>query len=300
MSVYSSKLVKNFFGTEAMRVVFSDETRIANFVRIEVALAKVEADLGLIPREAHAAIARAGERFAVDWERLREDVEAVGYPVLPFLGQFGKACGDAVEYLHWGSTTRDITDTAFVLQLREALAIVETDAWRVRTVLLELTQRHRDTIMIARTHGMHALPTTFGFRCAVWLTELDRQLERLARVRTTLTSGQFGGAVGTLAALGDRGLEVQQALMDELGLEAPPISWFASRDNVAEVVFTLASLAKTMGSIAKTLVVMTRDEVGRSASRRRRAAAPAARCRTSATRSDPNWCWSMPGWPRTR
>lgn len=261
MSVYSSKVLRDFFGTEEMRGIFSDENRMEKFSRIEVALAKVEAELGVIPEEAFRDIRDGAGRLQIDWPRLKHDTETIGYPVMPFLKQLADACGASGQYLHWGSTTRDITDTATALQLGEALAIVDRDLRSVKQALVSLTRTHRSTVMIGRTHGMHALPTTFGFRTAIWLAEVDRQLARIARVRETARVGQFGGAVGTLAALGEHGLAVQRNLMRELGLNTPSISWFASRDRISEVVFVLAEIAGTMGSIAKTIVVMTRDEV---------------------------------------
>jgi 3-carboxy-cis,cis-muconate cycloisomerase len=262
MSVFASRLLGNFFGTEEMRRIFSDDTRLRNYLRIEVALARVEAALGVIPADAYPAIAAAAETFTIDWDRWRSDIEAVGYPVLPFLRQFGQACGPASEYLHWGSTTRDITDTSLALQMQDGLALVQRDMRLVKQELVRLTRQHRDTIMIARTHGMHALPTTFGFRTGIWLSEVERQLERLAFTIDHVRVGQFGGAVGTLAAVGEQGLAVQHALMAELGLKAPDISWFASRDRIAQAAFALAQSAATMASIAKTIVVMTRNEVG--------------------------------------
>lgn len=261
MSVYSSKVLKNFFGTEEMRCIFSDESRVSRFLEIEVALAKVEAKLGVIPKQAYEEIAERSKNLTIDWERLRNDTESIGYPVVPFLKQLSDVCGPAGEYLHWGSTTRDITDTATILQVREALRILDLDIKVVKSALINLVRVHRDTVMAGRTHGMHALPTTFGFRAAIWLSEVDRQIGRLERVRSSLNAGQFGGAVGTLSALGDQGLNVQRELMHELGLEPPDIAWFASRDRISEVIFVLAEIAGTMGSIAKTIIVMTRDEV---------------------------------------
>jgi 3-carboxy-cis,cis-muconate cycloisomerase len=262
MSVFTSKVVRNLFGTDAMRTIFSDDTRISNYLKVEIALAKVEASLGVIPEAAYRDIAARASSFEIDWERFRTDVEAVGYPVMPFVEQLAEHCGAAGEYLHWGSTTRDITDTSFVLQVRDALAVLESDLHMVRRKLREMTSRHRSTLMIARTHGKHALPSTFGFRCAVWYSEVERQCRRLATLRAETLTGQFGGAVGTLAAVGPKGIDVQRALMAELGLEAAEVAWFASRDRVAQVVFTIASIAQSMASIAKTLTIMTRDEVG--------------------------------------
>lgn len=262
MSVFTSKVVRNLFGTEAMRAIFSDDTRISHYLKVEIALAKVEATLGVIPDAAYREIAAKAPSFEIDWERFRTDVEAVGYPVMPFVEQLAEHCGAAGEYLHWGSTTRDITDTSFMLQVRDALAVIEADLHKVRRKLREMTSRHRSTLMIARTHGKHALPSTFGFRCAVWYSEVERQCARLAALRADTLAGQFGGAIGTFAAVGPKGIDVQRALMAELGLEAAEIAWFASRDRVAQVVFTIASIAQSMASIAKTLTIMTRDEVG--------------------------------------
>ena len=261
MSIYASKVLRDFFGTEEMRGVFSDENRVVKFTRIEVALAKVEAGLCVIPDEAYRAIEQGAQKLEIDWERLKRDTETIGYPVVPFLRQLAEVCGPAGEYLHWGSTTRDITDTATALQLGEALAIIDGDLRAVKAALVDIARTHRSTVTIGRTHGMHALPTTFGFRAAIWLSEVCRQLERLQGARERASVGQFGGAVGTLSALGGEGLAVQEALMRELGLKAPPIAWFASRDRISEVVFVLAEIAGTMASIAKTIVVMTRDEV---------------------------------------
>ena len=261
MSVFTSKVVRNLFGTDAMRTIFSDDTRVANYLKIEVTLAKVEAGLGVIPQEAWRDIEQKSHSFAIDWERYRTDVEAVGYPVMPFVTQLAEHCGESGEYLHWGSTTRDITDTSFMLQLREALGVLATDLDEVRRKLREMTAQHRSTLMIARTHGKHALPSTFGFRCAVWYSEVERQCQRLAALRAEPIVGQFGGAIGTLAAVGPRGLEVQSALMAELGLGMAEIAWFASRDRVSEVVFRIASTAQSMASIAKSLLIMTRDEL---------------------------------------
>ncbi|WPB59253.1 adenylosuccinate lyase family protein [Xylophilus sp. GOD-11R] len=244
-----------------MRRIFSDQARVTHFLQVALALAKTEAAMGIIPAQAYEEIARRSKGMTVNWERLRQAVEAARHPGLPFLDQLAEACGSAAEYLHWGSTNLDVTDTAFILQLREGLNVVERDALQVRTILLTMAEDHRSTVMIARTEGMHDRPTTFGFRCAVWMTELDRQLERLVSVRTNLTAGPFGGSTGTLAALGARGLELQASLMAELGLLASPISWFSARDRITEVCLALAMMSSTMANIARAIVSLTGNEI---------------------------------------
>lgn len=261
MSVHASLVLRDMFGTEGMREIFSDAARTRKYLLIEVALAKVESELGIIPSTAYDEIKAGAATFEIDWERLRQDTHTIGTPVLPMLRQFTEVCGAAGAYLHWGSNTRDITDTAQVLQIGEALDLINTELSAIKVALADLASRHRATVTIGRTHGMHALPTTFGLRAAIWLAEVDRQIVRLDATRGLLKEGQFGGVVGTLAALGARGLDVQQALLQELGLRAPVVSWFASRDRIADVICTLSQIAGTMASIGRTIVSMARTEV---------------------------------------
>lgn len=258
----SQRLIDTQPGDDEMRLVFSDETRVGYFLRIEVALAKVEAAVGIIPVRAYEEIAQRAPGLKVNWERLRREEVAVGHPVAPFLSQLAEACGSASEYLHWGSSTRDVNDIAFLMQMHEGVKILQREARQVHAALLRLTEAQRDsgTTKMLPADEMHASPMSVGFRCAMWLTELERQIDRVARMRATLVAGQFAGSVATLAALGDRGLEVQQALMLELGLQPPAISWFASRDRLMDVTFTLATLAGCMAGIARTILAMTRDD----------------------------------------
>lgn len=125
--------------------------------------------------------------------------------------------GDAGEYIQWGATTQDIMDTATILQLKEAHKLVLSDTLKIQSTLMELAQRHRSTRMAGRTHGQQALPITFGYKVAVWLAEVHRNIERLQACRERLLVGQFSGAVGTLASLGEDGFEVQELLMKKLG-----------------------------------------------------------------------------------
>ena len=261
MPISGSNLFKNFFSTEEMRLVFSDETRVSYFLRTSVALAKVEAGLGLVPVPAYEEISRRALSLTVNWERLRQDVEAFGYPVLPSLDQLGEACGSAGEYLHWGAVTRDIADIAFTLQLRDALAILEAGAHRICKLLRGMTEAYQSTVMLARTDGMPSLPTTFGFRCAVWLTEVDRQAARIAALRAGLVVGPFGNNANALAVLGERGGEVQSALLRELGLEPPTDAWSSAREQISEIVFAISALASGMAGMAGTIATMSGSAV---------------------------------------
>lgn len=258
----NSMLYRDAFGTPAMRDVFSDHRQIERYIDVEIALARAEAQVGVIPQAAADAIAERARYDALDLERLKRDTENVGYPILPLVEQLADVCGEAGGYLHWGATTQDIMDTALVLQLRDAFELVDADIDTLRGSLADLAQRHRDTPMAGRTHLQHALPITFGYKAAVWLSMFDRHAERLAQLRPRVLVGSFAGAAGTLASLGERGFEVQAALMAELGLGEPAISWHTARDGLAEAVQWLGLVTASLGKIAQDVMLMMATEFG--------------------------------------
>jgi 3-carboxy-cis,cis-muconate cycloisomerase len=261
-TVFDSTLFRDMFGTAEMRAVFSDQALIERYIEVEVALAKAEARCGVIPTEAAAQIAELSCYASLDLALMQHETEIVGYPILPLVEQLSKLCGEAGRYVHWGATTQDIMDTAVVLQVRAALAIVERDVQAVRGLLAELAQRYRDTPMAGRTHLQHALPITFGYKCAVWLSMFDRHAERLVELRPRVEVGQFAGAAGTLASLGDKGLEVQAALMDELGLGVPQATWHVARDGLAETLNFLGLVTASLGKVALDIMMMMTSELG--------------------------------------
>jgi 3-carboxy-cis,cis-muconate cycloisomerase len=261
-TVLDSVLFRDAFGTPAMRGVFGDRALISRYVDVEVALARAEAQCGVIPQEAADAIAKRANADALDWDHMRRETELVGYPVLPLVHQLVKMCGEAGRYVHWGATTQDIMDTALVLQIRDALAIVEVDLGEVRRILAGLAKRYRDAPMAGRTHLQQALPVTFGYKAAVWLAMFDRHAERVREIRPRVLVGQFAGAAGTLASLGDRGLAVQRALMKELNLGVPAATWHVARDSLAEVVNLLALITGSLGKVAYDVMLMASTEVG--------------------------------------
>jgi len=264
-TVIDSLLFRDAFSTPAMRAVFADQTLVAHYIKVEVALARAQARCSVIPLDAAQAIARCDTPAildALDFNRLREDTNIVGYPILPLVQQLAEQCGDAGRYLHWGATTQDIMDTATVLQVRDALALVEADIAALRTTLRALAERHRDTPMPGRTHLQHALPITFGYKAAIWLAMFDRHAERLTQLRARVLVGQLGGAAGTLASLGEGGLAVQAAFMQELDLGVPATTWHVARDGLAEVVNFLALLTSSLGKIACDVMLLSATEFG--------------------------------------
>src|SRR6201991_4121240 len=259
-TVLDSVLFRDAFGTAEMREVFSDVALVGRYAEVEVALAKAEAKCGVIPQEAAEEIARRTDVTAFDFDLLRQETEIVGYPILPLVHQMVKQCGEAGRYVHWGATTQDIMDTAVVLQIRAALQLIEADIAVLRDILADLSKRHRDTPMAGRTHLQQALPVTFGYKAAIWLAALDRHAERLEQAKPRVLVGQFAGAAGTLASLGDKGLDVQAALMRQLGLGVPVSTWHVARDGFAEIVNLLALVTGTLGKVALDVMIMASTE----------------------------------------
>ncbi len=261
-TVFDSDIFRDAFGAPAMRAVFCDEALIARYVQVEVALAVAEASVGVIPKDAAAAIRRLARAEAIDVAKLKAETDLVGYPIVGIVHQLAKQCGDAGRYVHWGATTQDIMDTATVLQMRDGLALVDADLAALDAALAALAVKHRDTVMAGRTHLQHALPVTFGYKAAVWLGMIARHRERLAQLRPRVLVGQFAGAAGTLASLGDKGLAVHDALMAELGLGRASTPWHVARDGVAEAVSFLGLVTGTLAKIATDVMLMMQTEVG--------------------------------------
>jgi 3-carboxy-cis,cis-muconate cycloisomerase len=260
-TVIDSALFRDAFGTPRMREVFSDFALVSRYVAVEIALARAEAKCSVIPQDAADEIAKKANAEALDWELMRKETDNVGYPILPLVHQLVKQCGEAGRYVHWGATTQDIMDTATVLQLRAGLQIVAEDIAALRDILAALAQTHRDTPMAGRTHLQQALPVTFGYKAAIWLAMFDRHAQRLEELKPRALVGQFAGAAGTLASLGDKGLAVQEALCAELNLGVPVSTWHVARDGFAEVANFLALVTGTLGKIALDIMLMASTEV---------------------------------------
>ncbi|MEC5408563.1 adenylosuccinate lyase family protein [Paraburkholderia sp. MPAMCS5] len=261
-TVFDSILFRDAFGTAKMRAVFSDHALVQRYIDVEVALAKAQARVGVIPADAAEVIARESLIERIDFDHMREETDIVGYPILPLVHQLVGMCGDAGRYVHWGATTQDIMDTAVALQVRDALDSIDADIRELRGILVDLSIKHRDTPMAGRTHLQQALPVTFGYKTAIWLAMFDRHQERLAQLRPRVAVVEFAGAAGTLASLGDKGFDVQKALAAELQLGVPATTWHVARDGFAEAVNLLALVTGSLGKIATDIMIMASNEFG--------------------------------------
>lgn len=261
-TLLDSRFLGSLFSTPAMRATFADTAYLERYTETEVALAIAEGKLGLIPADAAQAIAENAPKIKLDLPRLERETHNVGYPILPLVHQLAEGLGEAGKYLHWGATTQDIMDTALVLQLRKGLELIEVDLRGVAVQLRRLSLEYRDTPMAGRTHLQHALPITFGLKTAIWLGMVERNLERLHQLRPRVLVGQFAGAGGTLASLGNRGLEVQAAMMEELKLGVPITTWHTARDGLAETAQWLGLVTASLAKIALDVSLMMTNEFG--------------------------------------
>ena len=261
-TVFDSVLFRDMFGTAEMRAVFADEALIARYIEAEVALARAQARMGIVPKTAADVIEAAAHAIKIDVDKLRRETEIVGYPILPLVHQLSEAAGEAGGYVHWGATTQDIMDTANVLQIRAALQIVARDLRELRDILATMARKYRNTPMAGRTHLQQALPVTFGYKAAVWLSSIDRHIERVDQALPRILLGEFSGAAGTLASVGDGGLEMQRLFCEELGLHQPSITWHVARDGIAESVTLLGLITGTLGKIATDVMLMSASEFG--------------------------------------
>ncbi|WP_165839986.1 class-II fumarase/aspartase family protein [Motiliproteus coralliicola] len=259
--MFESSVYRDLFGTPAMRTVFSDRAMVQKWLDVEVALAKSQAELGMIPASSAQAIAEVAKLENIDFDKLRAKTNKVGRGVNPLLGQLRKKGGKAVsEYLHFGSTTQDIMDTATVLQIKEGTALIRQELISLMQQLADKADQHKATVMLARSNGQDAVPTTFGLHLSTYMMELYRHLERLDEASSRLQA-QIGSTVGTLAPYGDKGIQLQESVADRLGLQLPIAPWNPSRDVFAEMVQTLALIDATLGRVAIDVNNLSRTQI---------------------------------------
>ena len=261
VSVFDMQSLQHLWSTDELRAVFSERNRIQKWLDFEAALAQAQAELGIIPAAAAQEIAAQARVEHIDIEAMSAEIRRIKHSLVPALKQLQARCAqDHGEWLHYGATTQDVVDTGVALQLKEVHAIVLRDLQAVGRELARLAQAHRDTPMVGRTHGVQALPITFGHKCALWLDELGRHHERLLECAPRVLVGMVAGAVGSQASLGPQALEVERRTLAKLGLGAPAISWAPARDRFTEYALLLAMVGATLSKIGNELFNLQRTE----------------------------------------
>jgi 3-carboxy-cis,cis-muconate cycloisomerase len=259
------ELLDLLFRSEDVEKVFSSRACLQGMLDFEAALARAEARAGVVPSSAAVAIAAKCKAELFDVGALAAGAKLAGNIAIPLVKALTNLVAqgdkDAARYVHWGATSQDAIDTGCVLQLRQALKLIRTDLDRLADGLAGLAKKHRSTIVVGRTWMQQALPTTFGAKVAGWLDAVDRHRERLRETERRVLVLQFGGAVGTLAALGTRGSEVAKILEEELGLGLPNVPWHSHRDRFVEVAAALGLCVGTLGKIARDISLHAQTEV---------------------------------------
>lgn len=262
-SVLDSNLYRDIFVTEEMRSVFSDESLLQKWLDSWVALAKAEAEMGIIPDHVVEDISNQASFEHFNMDIIRTGIVETTHPLIVQIREFTKQVGgEAGGYIHWGATTQDIMDTAVVLQMKEAHDLLLTQLHKFLKQLIRLAREHEDTIMPGRTHGQHALPITLGYKIAIWADEIGKHMERLHEGKKRYLVGSLSGAAGTLASISEHGMQVQELYCKNLGLEQPTITWHAQRDGFAEFSSIIAMISGTVGKIANEIINLQRSEIG--------------------------------------
>jgi len=250
------------YGTPEMRAVFEEENRIQRMLDVEAALAWAYGEVGKIPRPDAEIIAKMASTEYVKISRIKEIEREIKHDVMSLAKALAEVCGSSGAFVHLGATSSDILDTATSLQLRDAVGIIRSRLDDLELVLLRAAGRYKNTIMMGRTHGQHALPTTFGFKLSVWMREIARHIQRLDECKKRLLAGKMSGAVGTQAGLGPDAVKIQELVMERLGIEAAEISTqIIDRDRHAELVCMLAMTASTLDKIAAEIRELQRTEI---------------------------------------
>lgn len=249
------------YGTKEMKAVWDEETKLKKMLEVEVALAKAEADLGMIPKEAAGAISAAIKKVSV--ERVREIEDEISHDIMSVVLALSEQSGDYGEWVHFGATSNDIIDTSSALQFKDTVPILEEKLLKLRSILVDQADSHKDTVCAGRTHGQIGIPTTYGLKFAIWAEEVDRHITRLKELKPRILVGKMSGATGTQAAFGEVGIKIEQKTMEYLGLGVADVTnQIIQRDRHAEFVMFMANLATTLDKICIEIRSLQRSEIG--------------------------------------
>ena len=260
--VFDDALIRHLWSTDELRAIFNDRNRVQKWYEFEAAFALEQGELGIIPRAAAEEIARNAKIENFDLEAIAAEIRRIKHPLVPALKALQDLCKPELgEFIHFGPTTQDVLDTATVLQIREAHAIYLRDMKAIGQALAKLAEKHKATPMVGRSHGVQALPITFGHKAAIWLSEMGRNHERMRELEKRVFVGGLVGAVGTQASLGPKAPELEARVMKRLGLGVADINWQPARDRFAEYVSVLSIIGATLGKIANEVINLEHTEV---------------------------------------
>ncbi|MFQ5793341.1 MAG: adenylosuccinate lyase family protein [Acidobacteriota bacterium] len=261
--IIDSEFYADSWGTQEMRDVFDDRRRYQRWLDVEVVLARVQAELGVIPAEAAEEIERNARVELLDLDRIKKRLVETSHSLVPLLEAVEARCRNGLgEYIHYGPTTQDVEDTGSILEMRDAYGILLRDLIRLEKATLALAQKHRELPMAGRTHNQQGLPITLGLKFAGWAAELRRDIERMKDMKKRVFVGLLHGGTGTMAGLGEQAIETVRRVMDRLGLEVPVTGWGSARDIVAEYQVVLGMVAGTVGRVANEIYQLSRTEIG--------------------------------------
>lgn len=261
-----NQLFDAYFTARDMREVFCDQGRVQAMLDFEAALARAEARVGLIPQTAVAPIAAACDARHYNFAALGEAIATAGNSAIPLVKALGKQIAttdaEAERYVHLGATSQDVMDTGLVLQLRQALELIDSDLAQLGETLAAQAKRYVATPLAGRTWLQHATPVTLGMKIAGWLGAVTRSRQRLQALKPRLLVLQFGGASGTLAALGDQAMPIAEALAEELKLTLPDQPWHTQRDRLVEFGSVLGLIAGSLGKLGRDISLLMQTEAG--------------------------------------
>jgi len=251
------------YGTPEMRRIFEEENRLQKMLDVESALAWAHSQVGNIPRRDAEKIMEMASTKHVKISRVEEIERETKHETMALVRALADVCGPSGAYVHLGATSSDILDTAAALQLKEALDLIKQRLNNFEDLLVRGAEKYKQTLMMGRTHGQHALPTTLGFKFAVWMRETARHIQRLQECSERVLVGKMSGAVGTQAGLGPNAIKIQELVMEKLGIKPADISTqIIQRDRYAELVCLLAMTASTLDNIATEIRELQRTEIG--------------------------------------
>ena len=250
-------------GDPGIREIFGEASRIQAWLDVEVALAQAQAELGVIPHHAAKEIERKARYENLNMDNIREGLARTGHPLVPMVWELDRICdGDAGGYIHWGATTQNITQTGKLLNLRRAHNVFLHQLADLLNLLADLAESTADAALPGRTHGQHAVPATYGYKVSVWIDELCRHVERLQGCESRVFVAMLGGGAGTLASLGEIGLEIQDGIAKRLGMASMFNPSRTIGDHLTEYITILALLAATCSKIGREVYTQMKQEFG--------------------------------------